>query len=344
MPFKIVRNDITKMNTDIIVNTANEKVIVGTGCDHAIYTAAGFQELLKYREEYIGELEEGEVFITPPFKLGCKYIVHAVSPKYIDGESGEETKLRHCYSESLAMAVTYNAKSIAFPLIGTGRYAYPIEEGIRIAIDEINAFLLKNDMMVYLVVFDKQATELGNKIYSELESYIDANYVKDRFEEEYKEIINSSEKVIKRISDDLKKIDKTDSYYEQIEKMESSLADKISEASEKFSDYLMYLIKSKGLDNAQVYNASYVNKKLFSKIKTNSDYHPQKLTALCLCIGAHLTMQESRNLLARAGYTFSPCDKTDIIFSYFIENGIYDIIEIDIQLEAHGLPHIIYSE
>lgn len=340
MPLKIIRNDITKMNTDIIVNTANEKVIVGTGVDYAIYTAAGYDEMLNYRAEYVGELEEGDVFISPSFNLECKYVIHVVSPKYIDGESGEEAKLRHCYSEGLALARTYNAKSIAFPLVSTGRFAYPLEEGIRIAVDEINAFLLKNDMLVYLVVFDKTATELGNKIYTELESYIDANYVKDRIKEEYKELLDTDKKIF---STDLKHDAETKTETQCLE-IEEKLEDKMSGATDTFSDYLLQLISSKGMDNATVYKASLLNKKLFSKIKNNPDYHPQKLTALCLCIGAKLSLQEARQLLGRAGYALSPCDKTDIIFSYFLENQYYDMLEIDIQLEAHGLPHIIYSE
>ena len=111
--------------------------------------------------------------------------------------------------------------------------------------------------------------------------------------------------------------------------------------SDTFPEYLLYLIQKNGLENADVYKRAIVDKKVFSKIKNNPDYHPKKMTALCLCIGAKLNIDESRDLLARAGYALSPCDKTDIIFSYFIENGIYDMIELDIQLEEHGLPCII---
>ena len=111
--------------------------------------------------------------------------------------------------------------------------------------------------------------------------------------------------------------------------------------SDTFSEYLLYLIKEKGLTNAEVYKRAIVDKKLFSKIKNNAEYHPQKMTAMCLCVGARLNMDETRDLLARAGYALSPCDKTDVIFSFFIENGIYDMIELDIQLEEHGLKCLI---
>lgn len=163
MSFKIVRNDITKMDTEAVVNTANDHPSVGTGCDSAVYKAAGYDELLSYRKEKIGFVPEGEVFITPGFNLQAKYIIHAVSPLYLGGDDGEEEKLRSCYRKSLQLAKDNGIRSIAFPLIATGGFAYPKEEGMRIAVDEINSFLLKNDMDIFLVVFDSTATALGER-------------------------------------------------------------------------------------------------------------------------------------------------------------------------------------
>ena len=185
MPFKIVRNDITKMTTEAIVNTANEKPTVGTGCDFAVYNAAGYDELLSWRKKYIGTVEEGEAFISPGFRLPAKYIIHTVSPLYIDGEHGEEELLRSCYRKSLALAAGYGIRSIAFPLISTGGFGYPKEEGMRIAVDEIHAFLLKSDMQIFLVVFDERATRMGRSLYPDLEAYIDRNYVQEKRTEEY---------------------------------------------------------------------------------------------------------------------------------------------------------------
>lgn len=153
MPFKIVRNDITRMQTDAIVNTANALPTVGPGCDHAIYEAAGRDDLLSYRKEHIGTVKEGEAFITPGFHLPAKYIIHAVSPLFVDGNRGEEELLRSCYQKVLALAVENGIRSIAFPLISTGSFGYPKEEGIRIAVDEIHDFLLTREMQIYLVVF-----------------------------------------------------------------------------------------------------------------------------------------------------------------------------------------------
>ena len=421
MPFKIVRNDITKMQTDAIVNTANELPTVGPGCDHAVYEAAGYDELLSYRKENVGEMEEGEAFITPGFRLPAKYIIHAVSPLFIDGKQGEENLLRACYRNSLALAAENGIRSIAFPLISTGSFGYPKEEGMRIAVDEIHAFLLTNEMQIWLVVFGEKATRMGRSLYPDLESYIDRNYVEEKWEEEYggswysdslrrEETAGGSisglqrpdleprrrrrplgnvpgsgyaasqgaairpaaapkpaekEKEKSGFLDSIFKKDKEspaaeaeEDLYEKeaclqeppvsfidedaaLEEMERGLKERMEHMADTFPQYLLYLIGQKGMENTEVYKRAIVDKKVFSKIKNNPDYHPQKLTALCLCIGAKLNMDESRDLLARAGYALSPCDKTDIIFSYFIENRIYDMIELDIQLEEHGLPCII---
>lgn len=381
MAFKIVRNDITKMNTEAIVNTANDQPSVGTGCDSAVYNAAGYDELLAYRKDRIGYVPEGDAFITPGFNLQAKYIIHAVSPLYLGGDEGEEEKLRSCYRKSLQLAKDNGIRSVAFPLIATGGFGYPKEEGMRIAVDEIHSFLLQNDMDIFLVVFDSTATALGERIYPDLEAYIDRNYVKEKREEEYGDAYFGSvrpgdsrydayREAGRQLEKSLKKPTSNKSFFGMASAMlpaakESAPIDEDEEAcypeaasfdeerdvrkldermqhlSDTFSQYLMYLIKDKGMKNADVYKRAIVDKKIFSKIKNNPDHHPQKLTALCLCIGAKLNLDESKDLLARAGYALSPCDKTDIIFSYFIENEIYDMIELDIQLEEHGLPCII---
>lgn len=342
MSFKIVRNDITKMNTEAIVNTANDHVTVGTGCDYAVYMAAGYDELLKYREEKIGFVPEGDVFVTPGFHLKAEYIIHAVSPLYMGGNQGEEEKLRSCYRKSLQIAKEHNIKSISFPLISTGGFGYPKEEGMRIAVDEIYAFLLENEMQIYLVVFDTKATMLGEKIYPDLEEYIDHNYVRNKRKEEYGVHLYNAQLLERQNRNHAA----ADAFKEDLEldfetQHECKLEERMKHISDTFSQYLMYLIREKKMENAEVYKRAIVDKKIFSKIKNNADYHPQKITALCLCVGAKLNLDESKELLARAGYALSPCDKTDIIFTYFIENKIYDMIELDIQLEEHGLPCII---
>lgn len=385
MPFRIVRNDITKMNTEAVVNTANAMPEVGSGCDTAIYTAAGYDELLAYRKNNIGRVPEGEVFITPGFKLKSEYIIHAVSPLFVDGNHGEEDKLRSCYRKSLLLAKDNGIKSIAFPLIATGSFGYPKEEAMRIAVDEINAFLLSNQMDIVLVVFDTKSTELGEHLFPRLKAYIDHNYVLEKRDEEYGDrffgsLRDDDEGFLeydRRRAELENRLERNSSVASapsftpkprspkapsifgaplfaskskesasldadaDIEQIESKLQERFAHMSDTFSQYLLYLISSKGMENAEVYKRAIVDKKTFSKIKNNPDYHPQKITALCLCVGARLNLDETKDLLARAGYALSPCDMTDIIFSFFIENEHFDIIDIDIQLEEQGLPCII---
>ena len=390
MPFRIVRNDITKMETDAIVNTANDHPTVGTGCDHAVYEAAGFSELLDYRVKNIGFVPEGDVFLTPGFQLPAKHIIHAVSPHYYDGKHGEEKLLRSCYRKSLELAARQGFRSIAFPLISTGGFGYPKEEGMRIAVDEIHAFLLHSDMQVYLVVFDKKATQMGKNLYPDLEAYIDQNYVEEKHREEYDSVLYSvhdrrkeppvdfstntiglgmhdtgpdaffeerelmapamTAPVFSDVSyseEQTPEVSPTESAAfemepDAVEEMERKLKERIEHMTDTFSEYLLYLIRKKGMKTSDAYKGALLDKKVFSKIKNNRDYHPEKRTALRLCIGANLNLDESKDLLSRAGYALSPCDKTDIIFSYFIEKRIYDIFELDIQLEEHGEPCIIY--
>lgn len=382
MAFKIVRNDITKMKVDAIVNTANEEPIYSSGVDTAVYEAAGAELLIAERRK-IGYMNEGEVAITPGFNLPANYIIHAVSPYYEDGESGEEELLRSCYRDSLALAYENKCKSIAFPLISTGSFGYPKEEGMRIAVDEINAFLLKHDMQIYLVVFDTESTRLGLNLYPDLEAYIDHNYVCDKREKEYgdryfgsvpkgapeydsyklkreelekslrypeKELLEEcsvrqcapmmASNQIESLADE----DLSDgSFFDEDiwEENESALKERMKHLSDTFQQYLLYLIETKGLTNAEVYKRAIITKQLFSKIKLNPQYHPDKATAMRLCVGAKLNLDETKDLLARAGYALSPCDKRDIIFSFFIEKEVFDMIEIDIVLEEHGLPCFI---
>lgn len=371
MPFKIVRNDITRMQVDAIVNTANEAPQYSTGVDTAVYMAAGVDELLAERKK-IGWMDEGEVAITPGFKLPAKYIIHAVSPCYIDGTYEEDDKLRSCYKKSLQMAHENKCKSIAFPLISTGSFGYPKEEAMRIAVDEINAFLLKHDMLVYLVVFDTKSTELALKLNPALEAYIDHNYICDQREIEYgdryfgsvakgapgysgyrqyREQIEKQTHICYEAEDALEECIESVSKMEApkfagdawdfLEENETALNERMQHMSDTFQEYLLYLISQKGWTNAEVYKRALLSKKLFSKINTNPQYHPDKATAMRLCVGAQLSLDETIDLLARAGYALSPCDKRDIIFSFFIENEVFDMIEIDIALEEHGLPCFI---
>ena len=317
MPLKFARNDITKMQTDAIVNTANSLPVVGVGTDTAVYEAAGREKLLAARKE-IGLMEEGSVAVTPGFDLPARYIIHAVSPLYIDGKSGEEEKLRRCYRGALEIAEKKQLKSIAFPLIAAGNYGYPRDEALNIAMDELTRFLMHSDLMIWLVIFDADSVNLVEKIYPGLEDYISQYEVDLKTNTEYGKHHHVSEPISLTA--------------EEYHEMETLLASD----PPCFADYLQEKIKEKGLKNKDVYGDAYVTKQRFSKIITGNT-HPSKQTALCLAVGAKMTFPEAVRLLSLAGYTFSDTDKTDIIFSYFIRHHRFDIYQIEAVLEDYGL-------
>ncbi len=318
MPLKFVRNDITLMQTDAIVNTANPEPIIGVGTDTAVYNAAGKERLLAARRA-IGPLREGDVVLTPGFGLRAAWIIHAVSPKYIDGRSGEEEKLRACYRKSLQIASARGFKSVAFPLIASGNYGYPREEAFRIAMDELTRYLLYHDMLIYMVLFDEESVDLVEKIYPELEEYISRYDVEVRIANEY----NKRGRVQLPIS-------LTASEWTEMERL-------LAEDRMNFADYLMKTIDEKGLKNSAVYREAFVSKQTFSKIQTDPSYHPKKLTALCLAVGAKMSFPEAVRLLSLAGYSFSEYDRVDIIFSYFIRHHRTSIYEIRAALERYGI-------
>lgn len=262
MSFRVVRNDITKMDVEAIVNTANSRVAVGTGCDKAVYKAAGHNKLLKYRQEHIGEIAEGDVFITPGFGLEAKYIIHVVSPRFVNGQSGEEEKLRSCYRKSLDIADSYGITSIAFPLISTGSFGYPKEEGLMIAADEINCFLADHEMEVYLVVFDRQSMRIGRLKFKDIDEYISERYVDSAEEEEIgsveygkslrpeMEYEAAAPKKLLRRDQALNRSQLNES---RSEERLSDLDERIKHVDDTFSEYLLYKIQEKGLKNSEVY-------------------------------------------------------------------------------------------
>lgn len=378
MPFKIVRNDITRMQVDAIVNTANKAPTYSRGVDTAVYLAAGEEKLLAARRE-IGYLNEGEVAITSGFDLPAKYIIHAVSPKYCNSESKEE-RLRSCYKKSLILAKEKGLESIAFPIIATGSNGYPIEDGLRIAMDEINSFLMKNNILIYIVVFDTRSTKIGLNIDAGLKAYIDHNYVCEKILEEYgthdsntamegtpgfdiykkeRDALEKKlrdhmptvvafgacilpQKIFKPKKKNIKESIFEEEYIEFTEEHDNALKERLNHVSDSFQEYLLYLIGQKGFKNSDVYNRAMITKQTFSKIKKKEDYHPDKFTVLSLCVGAKLNLDETKDLLLRAGYALSPCDKRDIIFKYYIENELYDMPLIDISLEDNGLSYRIF--
>lgn len=329
MPFEIVRNDIVNMKVDAIVNTANPKPIIGAGTDKAVHDKAGARLLLARKE--IGNIAVGEAAITPAFDLDANYVIHTAGPIWRDGKSSEEALLASCFKNSLRLAKEKGCESIAFPLISTGSYGFPKPLALQIAVRDISSFLMENEMQVYLVVFEKQSFELSEKLFKSVSSYIDANYVSDKMSLEY------GTSKVRRF--DYEEMLLRESSYEITSKI-PNLDDMLNNLDKGFSETLLYLIDRTGKKDSEIYKKANVDRKLFSKIRNNADYRPSKATAIAFAIALELSMDETDDLLARAGIALSQSNKFDVIVRYFIENKKYDIFELNSVLFEFDQPLI----
>lgn len=358
MAFKIVRNDITKISADAIVNTANPEPVYREGTDSAVYIAAGADRLLEERKK-IGRIGEGCVAVTPAFDLDAKYIFHTVGPVWTGGGSGERETVRKCYLNCLNKAKELGLESIAFPLISTGIYGFPKADALLIATSVFSGFLAENEMEITLVVFDSESFMLSDKIFSGVDQYIDENYVEERFEEEYYGAAAMEEQAGSDAEEAygaapagyaaqsmaarcappevLPGAEMQGAYARSAPR---SLEDVVKNISETWSESLLRLITEKGYTDTEVYKRANVDRKLFSKIRSNKDYQPKKNTAVAFALALRLNPDETRDFLRRAGYAFSPSSKFDLIIEYSIDHGIYDLMLINGALFDHDLPQL----
>lgn len=372
MAFRIIRNDITKVSADAIVNTANPRPRYVSGTDYAIYMAAGADELLKERQK-IGNIETGQAAVTPAFALSAKYIIHTVGPEWVDGEHGEREAVKSCYENSLCLAKDLGCESIAFPLIATGVYGFPKADALQIAVTVFSEFLTDTDMEIILVVFDEDSFVLSGKIFSGVDAFIDENYVSEKRDSEYSYGASAASVMIgkalpgdrgrgrRRLKDanaskaesiDAALPDEEESYEEDraaapmaasmamagAEKAGRSLNDLLDNVSETWQESLLRLIDEKGYTDTEVYKRANVDRKLFSKIRSNSQYQPKKITAVAFALALKLSLDETKDLLGRAGYALSPSSRFDLIIEYFIEQGVYDTYTINLALFEHDQP------
>ena len=325
MPIEIVRNDITKMHVDAIVNAANESLLGGGGVDGAIHRAAGPRLLEECRS--LHGCKTGDAKITKGYDLPCKYVIHTVGPIWTDGMHGEEELLRSCYQKSLRLAQEHSCKSVAFPLISSGVYGYPKDQALRVATDTIRDFLIKNtdesDMLVYIVVFDKTSFKISGKLYAGITEYIDDNYAFAHSDRRHRRIaqIESSRVIEEPLMDCM-----------CAPKEIGSLEDALDMIDESFAAMVLRKIDEKGMTDPECYKKANLDRKLFSKLRKDSNYRPKKQTALALAIALELPLEETKELLMKAGYALSHSDKGDIIVEYFILNNMYDIFDINAAL------------
>lgn len=320
MPLKMIRNDITKMEVDAIVNAANQSLLGGGGVDGCIHRAAGPELLAECRT--LGGCETGSAKLTRAYRLPCRYVIHAVGPRWRDGKHGERDKLVSCYRTSLALAAEHGCKSVAFPLISAGIYGYPKDQALRVAVDTISEFLLDHDMEVWLVIFDRKSYQIGAKLYADIAAYIDDRYADAHAEGE--------EERLRRLS----------AQWESAPMAAApmaapmSLDEALSRMDESFSEMLLRKIDERGMTDAQCYKKANIDRKLFSKIRSDRLYKPSKPTAIAFALALELSLDETRDFLRKAGFALSRSSKFDIIIEYFIQQGCYNVFAINEALFA----------
>ena len=353
MAFKILRNNITKVCADAIVNTANPMPVVGSGTDTAVYEAAGWDKLLAARKE-IGVIERGQSAWTPAFNLkkhGVKYIIHTIGVFYQDGNHGEKEILRSCYKTALKTAAELNCKSVAIPLLATGNYRFPKDLALQIAVEEISRFLLENEVDVLLVVYDKESYKISEKLFDDVEDFLFDNL--DGYEgEDDRDLgffattaitgapperlfaereLNRPLKAARAVN-----LEPVHSAEKEITPIDVDAFIRSSEDKLNFQNTLMQLIADRKVDNSVIYKKACIDKKFFSKIISNKDYVPKKHTVMALGLALELPLEEYERFLASAGYAFMPSSKFDLIIKYCVMNQIYNIINVDVILDDHG--------
>ena len=329
MPLQIIRQDITKMEVDAIVNAANTSLLGGGGVDGCIHRGAG-RELLEECKT-LGGCETGDAKITKGYKLPCKYVIHAVGPRYKDGKHNEEALLKSCYRKSLLLAKENNCESVAFPLISSGIYGYPKAEALKVATNTICEFLKDSDMMVYIVIFDKDAYRISGKLFSDIQEYIDDNYVDiytKRYPETRRRMSIDEDRECAPMATMVTKAPLMKSSFN------ASIEDVLEQIDESFSEMLLRKIDEKGMKDSECYKKANIDRKLFSKIRSDKHYKPSKSTAIAFAIALELPLDETKDMLMKAGFALSHSSKFDLIIEYFISNNNYNIFEINEALFA----------
>ena len=369
MPFQMVRNDITKMQVDAIVNAANRSLLGGGGVDGAIHAAAGPQLLEECRG--LGGCETGDAKITKAYKLPCRYVIHTVGPRWKGGEKGEKELLTSCYRRSLEIALEHGCETVAFPLISSGAYGYPKDQAMKVAVDTIGDFLMAHDtdMTVYLVVFGKESVSLGHKLAADIREYIDDNF-SDRREREDR----YRRRRVYEDNDEMPLSNRPYHYESAAFSLDETLGGQSSEKAEKvpdlsavhflkkpkaaefrpaasvsapspekpefvldesFQQMLLRKIDELGMTDTQCYKKANIDRKLFSKIRGDAFYKPSKPTAIAFAIALELSKAETDELLQKAGFALSKSTLFDVIISYFIEKHDYNIFDINETLFAY---------
>lgn len=347
MPFTIVRNDITQMRVDAIVNTVSPEPGIGLGTDSAIHEKAG-PRLLEARKA-IGHISVGSCAATPAFDLDARYVIHTAGPKWRGGLLGEARFLKKCYLSAMCMAVEKGCASIAFPLLSAGSYGFPKDKALQIAISAFSEFLTEQELQIYLVVFNKEAFQLSEKLMHRVQSFVDDHYVEQSYRKEYgcpiqqreqRRFMSSASCASAQMREDLEEIRCESSTLPLACPVPApakalSLEELLRQEDVGFSEDLLRRIDQTGKKDSEIYRKANLSKQHFSKIRNNPDYKPTKATAIALALALELDLEQTRDLIGRAGYALTNSSKFDLIVRYFIEQKIYNVVEVNCALFEH---------
>ena len=356
MPFEIIRQDITKMQVDAVVNAANNSLLGGGGVDGAIHRAAGPELLEECRT--LNGCETGQAKITKGYNLPAKYVIHTVGPVWHGGNNREAELLASCYRNSLALAKEYKCESIAFPMISTGAYGYPKDDALQIAVGVISSFLMENDMLVYLVVFGKESLTSGKKPFREVQEYIDDVYAEEHGDNYYerrrrqsilgREYHSPARRRDAALEETSWNMDSWDMESAELKSAAPApapcagagpdLEELLRRQDEGFSKTLLRLIRERGMTESACYHRANIDRRLFSKIKSDPEYRPGKPTVFAFAVALGLDLKETEDFLRTAGFAISNSSVFDIILRFFIERQRYDIYEINEVLFENDQP------
>jgi len=362
MPFEILRNDITNMQVDAIVNTASPRPKIGLGVDNLIHKKAG--PMLLAARIAIGSIPMGGAAVTAGYRLPAKYVIHTVTPVWQGGNQGEAEILAGCYRKCMELALKKGCRSIAFPLMSAGNHGFPKPLAMQTALNAISAFLMKEEMMVYLVVFSRDAFHLSEQLFQGISSFIDDQYTQQKNLEAYGVADKCSlrqaqqqeflrEQMRRRQEEAFfaqeeclgaapppspaparKQPGKTAAIYTmpQSPAPALSLEELMRQEDKGFSQALLELIDASGKKDSQIYTRANISRQHFSKIRNNPLYKPTKATALALAIALELDLEQTRELIGRAGFALTKSSKFDLIIMYFIQTGNYNMYDINAAL------------
>ena len=319
MPLTIVRNTLTAMAADAIVNPSDTALSGSGGLDLAIHTAAG--PALRAACDAAAPCQTGSAVLTDAFELPCRFIIHTATPRWRGGKEGETVLLRACYESALSLAAAHHFRTVAFPILAAGTNGFPKDLSLRTAIDTLGAFLLRQDMTLFLVVYDKSMYQLSSRLFGEIQSFIDDRYIDEH-------CLQS-----RRVPRGLCFEEMAAALPSQLDAQTPSLRYLLQHMDESFSEMLLRKIDETGMTDPEFYKKANIDRKLFSKLRAKN-YRPSKTTAVALALALELPWEEFSEFLGKAGYSLSHASKFDIIVEYFVTHGNYNVFEIDEALFA----------